>query len=152
MSAAFVNISYENKRFINGWKFTSSAFEITGDVSRNSRVGDVFSIEISCHHLVPFLLQLQFCFPWLPRNGLLLPSALMLLLWKWRARSKGFLFSSNFRKTSFELFFYFTDSVKWPLNSFLKIFSSLVRWNSALFFSMFFASWREHTLERMLYL
>ena len=36
MSTAFLNVSFENKHFINEQTFTSSTFGITGDVSRNS--------------------------------------------------------------------------------------------------------------------
>ena len=45
MFTAFVNMSFENKRFINGWTFASSTFGITGDVSRNSWVGDAFTLK-----------------------------------------------------------------------------------------------------------
>ena len=45
MSTAFVNISFENKRFINGWTFSSCTFGITGDVPRNSWVGDAFTLK-----------------------------------------------------------------------------------------------------------
>ena len=36
MSTTFVNTSFENKRFINRWTFTNSAFGITRDAPRSS--------------------------------------------------------------------------------------------------------------------
>ena len=65
---------------------------------------------------------------------------------------KGLLQLSSFRKTSFELFFDFTGSVKLPLNPCQKRFSSLGCNNSAFFFYMLFAYWGQHMLKRMLYL
>ena len=59
--------------------------------------------------------------------------------------------SPTLRKLSLELFFDLTDSFKWWLNSFPKWFPPLVSNHSTLFFSMFSASSREYTLERMLH-
>ena len=89
---------------------------------------------------------------WITSSDLLLPSALTVLLLKRRARLKGFLTVAKLKKNSFELFLDFTDSVKWSLISFPKRFLSLICSNSTLFFSVFFASWGERTLERTLYL
>ena len=104
---------------------------------------------------VSFLLQLQFCFAWLPRSSVAIcfcPPLLRCCCWSEEPDRKGFLLSSSFSKTSLELFFDLTDSVKWSLNPFPKRFSSLVSSNSTLFLNEFFASWWEHTLDRMLYL
>ena len=104
---------------------------------------------------VSFLLQLQFFFAWLPRLSVAIcfyPPLLQCCCWNEEPDRKGFLLLSSFIITSLELFFDLTDSVKWSLNYFPKRFSLLVSSNSALFFNMFFASWGEHTLDRMLYL
>ena len=105
--------------------------------------------------LVSFLLELQFCFPWLPRLPIRICFCHFLLsccCWNEGPNLKGFVLLSSFRKASIDFFFDFTDSVKWSLNSFPKIFSSIVCGNSTLLFQMFFAYRGEHTLERMLYL
>ena len=112
-----------------------------------------FYLEISCHRLenLSFLLQLQFRFTWLPRLSVaicLCHTLLRCCCWNEGPDRKGFSLSSSFRKTSLELFFDLTDSVKWSLNSFPKRFSSLFCSNSTLFYNMFFASWGEHTLAQ----
>ena len=91
MSAIFVNISFENKRLINKWTFTSSAFGITGDMLRNSSVGDVFALKFPATVLnicvfpaaAPILLCLIAS---ITRSDLLFHSALRLLLLKRRVR------------------------------------------------------------------
>ena len=75
------------------------------------------------------------------------PPLLCCCCWNERPDRKGFWLLSSFRRISFELFFDFTDSVKWLLTSFPKRFSSLVCINSTLFFSVIFASWRKHMFE-----
>ena len=55
---------------------------------------------------VSFLRLLQFCLAWSPsitRNDLFFPSALMLFCRNERSDRKGFLLSSSFRKTFFDL-------------------------------------------------
>ena len=153
MSTAFVNISFENKRFINGWTFTSSIFRITGDVSRNRWVGGAFTLKSPATALkfrvFPAPASILFC---LIASIILAicfcPLLLCCCCWNEAQDLKGFLLSSSFRKTSLELFFDLTDSVKWSLNSFPKRFSSLFCSNSTLFYNMFFASWGEHTLAQ----
>ena len=110
MSTVFVNISFENKCFINGWTFTSSVFGITGDVD---------------YWLPRLLVEIWF---WPPLLGC--------CWWNEGPDQKSFLLSSSFRKTYFDLFFNFANSVKWSLHYFPKRFSSFCS-NSTLFFSMF---------------
>ena len=157
MSTAFVNNFFQNKPFINGCTFTSSTFGTTVDVPRNSWVGDTFTLKSFATALkirvfpdpAPVFFRLIVS---IIRSDLLLLSALTLLLLKPRAISKGLLAVVKLYKNFLGAFFELTDSVKWSLNSFAKRFSLLVCTNSTLFSNMFFAFWREHTLDRMLYL
>ena len=90
MSTAFTKISFESKRFINEWTFVSSTFAITGDVLRNSWVGEALTLKSPVNALktcvfpapAPILLCLIIL------SDLLLPSAPTLLLLKRRVRSK----------------------------------------------------------------
>ena len=137
MSTAFVNISFENKRFMNGLTFTSSTFGITVEL-----------VMLLPWNLLPlpwkfvyFPLHLQFCFARLHRLFIAIcfyPPHLRCCCWNEGPDQKGLLLSSSFRKTFLELFFDLTNSVKWSLNYFPKRFSSLVCSNSTLFFNMFF--------------
>ena len=89
---------------------------------------------------VSFLLQLEFCFVWLLQLSVTIcfcPPLLRYCCWNKGSDRKRFSLSSSFRKTSLELFFDLTDSVKWSLNSFTKKFSLLVCSNSTLFFNLF---------------
>ena len=137
MSTAFANISFENKRFINGWTFTSCTFGITGDVSRKSWVGDAFTSKspVTALKIRVFPTPAPTLFCLIARLSVAIcfcPPLLRCCYWNEGPHRKGFLLLSSFRKTSLELFFDLTDSVKWSLNSFPKRFSSLVCSNSTL--------------------
>ena len=98
----------------------------------------LWNLHPSSWKFVFFLFQLQVCFDWLTRLSVAIcfcPPLLRCCCWNEGPDRKGFLLSSNFRKTSLELLFDLTDSVKWSLNSFAKRFSSLISSNSTLFFN-----------------
>ena len=128
------------------------------EISRKTIVLVIFlhwKLQPPLRKLVLFLLQLQFCLPSFPWSLLAICFCVSFLWYCFESKMpdrKGFLLFSRFRKTSFELFFNETDSVKWSLNYFPKQFLRFVCSNSTLLFSMFFLSWGEYTLERISHL
>lgn len=110
-----------------------------------------WKLQTPLRKLVLFLLQLQFCLPSLPWSLLAIcfcDSFLCYCFESKRPDRKGFLLFSRFRKTSFQIFFNETDSVKWSLNYFPKIFLSFVCNNTTLLLSSFSLLGRTHARKK----